>query len=118
MMPKRRGADLMECPRRRPLLRLAAFALALAGAQWAWAQSLPSPFGGPNRFKAQDGEAIYRTICQGCHMAEGQGAAGAGRYPALARNERLGVPGYVVAVVSNGMRAMPPFASKSAPWGC
>ncbi len=51
-------------------------------------------------------------------MAEGQGAAGAGRYPALARNERLGVPGYVVAVVSNGMRAMPPFASKSAPWGC
>ncbi len=92
--------------------------LVLAAAQGVSAQPSQSPFGGANRFRAQDGEAIYRTICQGCHMPEGEGAAGAGRYPALAANTKLDVPGYAVVVVVNGLRAMPAFASKQAPSGC
>jgi len=43
-------------------------------------------------------------------MSQGEGAIGAGRYPALARNENLAASGYVLSVVLNGQKAMPPFA--------
>jgi mono/diheme cytochrome c family protein len=66
----------------------------------------------------QDGEVIYRTVCQGCHMPAGQGGAGAGAYPALANNDRLASAGYAVSVVANGLKAMPAFASKLAASGC
>jgi mono/diheme cytochrome c family protein len=83
-------------------------ALAVAPAAAALAQSGPfssSPF----RITHQDGEAIYRTICAGCHMPEGQGAAGAGAYPALTRNARLAAAGYPILLVVNGRKAMPDF---------
>ena len=35
------------------------------------------------------GEAVYSTICQGCHMPGGTGAEGAGHYPKLAGNPAL-----------------------------
>jgi mono/diheme cytochrome c family protein len=57
----------------------------------------------------RDGEAIYRAICQGCHMPDGQGAIGAGAYPALAANPNLEVPAYPIAFVLNGRKAMLPF---------
>src|ERR1043166_8694095 len=60
-------------------------------------------------FAMQGGEAVYRGICQGCHMADAQGATGAGSYPALAKNSRLSEAGYVVSMVLNGHRGMPPF---------
>ena len=41
------------------------------------------------RFSEQTGEALYVNVCQACHMTKGEGATGAGRYPALAKNERL-----------------------------
>ena len=56
-----------------------------------------------------EGEAIYRGICQGCHMPDAQGAEGAGRYPALAKNARLAASLYPVQVVLNGRHGMPPF---------
>jgi len=37
----------------------------------------------------QGGEAVYNSVCAGCHMPEGEGAVGAGNYPALAENEML-----------------------------
>ena len=37
-------------------------------------------------FALEGGEAIYKGICQGCHMADARGASGAGAYPALAGN--------------------------------
>jgi len=61
------------------------------------------------RFDQRGGAALYRAICQGCHMADGRGAEGAGRYPALAANPRLVAPNYVVAIVLQGRRAMPAF---------
>ncbi len=60
-------------------------------------------------FTSQDGKELYQKICQGCHMADGQGAKGAGMYPALAGNPRLASSGYIVSNVLNGIRGMPGF---------
>ena len=57
----------------------------------------------------QGGEAIYKGICQDCHMPDGHGGIGAGTYPALAKNPKLAEPGYPVSVVVHGQKAMPPF---------
>src|SRR4051812_19624621 len=60
-------------------------------------------------FAMQGGEAVYRGVCQGCHMADAKGASGAGTYPALAANPKLAGPGYVLSMVMNGHKGMPPF---------
>ena len=60
-------------------------------------------------FAMQGGEAVYRGVCQGCHMADAKGATGAGAYPALASNSRLASAGYVLSMVMNGHKGMPPF---------
>jgi mono/diheme cytochrome c family protein len=73
----------------------------------AGAQNTPDFRGAP--FTMQGGEAVYRGICQGCHMADAKGAAGAGIYPALASNPRLASAGYVLSMVMNGHKGMPPF---------
>jgi mono/diheme cytochrome c family protein len=73
----------------------------------AAAQDIPEFRGA--RFAMQGGEAVYRDICQGCHMADAKGATGAGSYPALAKNSRLSNAGYVLTMVMNGHKAMPPF---------
>ena len=61
--------------------------------------------GGP--FPMQGGEAIYKGVCQGCHMPDARGAVGAGMYPALAKNENLETAGYPVGVIVKGQKAMP-----------
>ncbi|MES2255478.1 MAG: cytochrome c [Pseudomonadota bacterium] len=55
----------------------------------------------------QGGEAIYKGVCQGCHMPDAKGVIGAGAYPALAHNAKLEVAGYAIAIVVNGQKAMP-----------
>jgi mono/diheme cytochrome c family protein len=60
-------------------------------------------------FEEKDGEALYRGICQGCHMPDAKGATGAGTYPALASNPRLAAKQYPMVLVVNGSRAMPGF---------
>jgi len=93
-------------------LRSAMLAAGLLGmAQTAAAQSPDGSFSSPIRFMQRDGEVIYRTVCQGCHMPAGQGAVGAGAYPALVKNEKLAASGYPVLVVVKGSKGMPPFAS-------
>lgn len=61
-------------------------------------------------FPGQKGEAIYRGICQGCHMEDAAGAIGAGRYPSLKNNSSLQISGYVASMVVKGNKAMPAFA--------
>ncbi len=63
-------------------------------------------------FDEATGETLYAGICQGCHMPNGQGAAGAGRYPALAKNPKLEASGYPVTMVLRGLNGMPPFAER------
>ena len=65
--------------------------------------------GGRGGFTEQGGEAIFKNVCQGCHMPDAKGAVGAGMYPALAKNPKLEVAGYPVSVVVNGQKAMPAF---------
>jgi mono/diheme cytochrome c family protein len=60
-------------------------------------------------FALSGGEALYRGICQGCHMADAMGVVGAGRYPALASNPRLADAGYVMRMVVKGQGGMPGF---------
>jgi mono/diheme cytochrome c family protein len=65
--------------------------------------------GNLTHFPEQSGEALYKAICQGCHMPDANGATGAGTYPALAGNAKLGNAGYPLFVVIRGQKAMPPF---------
>jgi mono/diheme cytochrome c family protein len=67
-------------------------------------------FTSPSRFGQQDGASLYNAICAGCHMPDGRGAEGAGRFPALAGNPKLEAAGYPLSVVQNGLRGMPGFS--------
>ncbi len=55
-----------------------------------------------------DGANVYQHVCQGCHMPDARGAAGAGVIPALAANPKLQSTGYPAYVVLNGLGGMPP----------
>jgi mono/diheme cytochrome c family protein len=62
-----------------------------------------------DRFTETTGEALYNATCAGCHMPDGKGAQGAGRYPALAANPALETAPYVIVNVLHGRAAMPSF---------
>jgi mono/diheme cytochrome c family protein len=66
---------------------------------------------GPTTFAQQDGQALFEAICQGCHMPNGTGAVGAGRYPALAHDQNLAAAAYPVVTVLQGRKGMPSLAS-------
>lgn len=102
--------------RRRSCLAMATgFAVgvaALGGASLASAADAPEVVISEGRaFSERTGEALYGAICQGCHMPQGEGAVGAGAYPALAGNARLAAPAYPVLLVLNGRKAMPAFGA-------
>ena len=71
--------------------------------------SNPGTLADRGHFIQTDGAALYRAICQGCHMPDARGAKGAGEYPALAANPRLATAVYPAAMVLAGRRAMPAF---------
>lgn len=58
-------------------------------------------------FDEHGGEALYRNVCQACHMPDGRGASGAGTIPALAGNPHLASRVYVLNTVVNGRKTMP-----------
>ncbi len=63
-------------------------------------------------FSQERGEALYRTSCQGCHMADGEGAEGAGTYPPLAGNPKLVSRHYMIGVLTTGLHGMPAFGDQ------
>jgi mono/diheme cytochrome c family protein len=83
-----------------------ALLLGLAVSSGAYAQGAGAG-GGRGGFTEQGGEAIFKNVCQGCHMPDAKGAVGAGMYPALAKNPKLEVAGYPISVIVNGQKAMP-----------
>ena len=89
--------------------RAIAAGLALGLASIA-APALAQGFGG-GHYPEQTGEGLYKSICQGCHMPDAKGATGAGAYPALAGNKKLGAKAYPAMVVLKGQKAMPEFGS-------
>jgi mono/diheme cytochrome c family protein len=64
--------------------------------------------------KAMDGRQIYQNICQGCHMADGGGAVGAGHYPALGKDPTLTSRQFMALTLLTGRRNMPAFGEKHA----
>ena len=85
--------------------------LTSATALAADAQSSDGSFTSPRHFMQRDGEVIYGTVCQGCHMPTAQGAVGAAAYPALAADAKLAEPEYPVLIIVNGSKGMPPFGA-------
>lgn len=67
-------------------------------------------FASDEHFSTNSGEELYETMCQACHMADGQGAKGVGYFPSFVGNERLRSPDYPIDVVLNGLRGMPHFS--------
>ena len=60
------------------------------------------------KFVETTGEQLFVNICQGCHMADARGAAGAATYPSLQNNKNLEASGYPMTIIVNGQKAMPP----------
>lgn len=60
------------------------------------------------------GEQVYTEICQGCHMPHGQGAIGAGHYPAFAHDPVIASAPYMALTILGGRRGMPAFGPTSA----
>ena len=58
-------------------------------------------------FDEPDGASLYAHVCAACHQADGEGATGAGTYPALKGDERLASTDYPLAVLLAGQHAMP-----------
>lgn len=89
------------------LLVATAFATALS-ATTALADSAGATFSTGDKFSEKTGQELYANVCQACHMDKGQGAVGAGKYPALAKNTNLETGGYPVFVILHGLKGMPP----------
>ncbi len=68
----------------------------------------PAPLSNGFRFTEQTGEQLFASSCQGCHMPDGHGAAGAGTYPSLSKDNNLEASGYPVYIIVRGQKAMPP----------
>lgn len=88
--------------------RLLIAAAALAAVAAPALADEPGP-GGSKPPVARTGEEVYRTYCQACHMPDAKGAVGAGAFPALARNPRLGTTAYASYIIANGKGGMPWF---------
>ena len=63
------------------------------------------------KLKTTSGAEIYEQICQGCHMPDGKGAIGAGRYPALAGDGSLTSAQFMAMTLLEGRRNMPAFGT-------
>jgi mono/diheme cytochrome c family protein len=91
--------------------KASAVALALALSPVAGHAQSAVHFSPAFRFTEQSGEQLFANVCQGCHMPDAKGAAGAATYPSLAGNKNLEAGGYPVYVVVRGQRAMPAFGA-------
>ena len=63
----------------------------------------------------RSGAEVYAHICQGCHQPQAQGAAGAGRYPALAADRTLVTWEAAAVTVLLGRHALPAFGKPADP---
>ncbi|SFT77073.1 Cytochrome C oxidase, cbb3-type, subunit III [Mesorhizobium sp. YR577] len=100
---------IMTTQSSRALSRLTATAaFSLFTLSGALADSAGVTFSSGNNFTEKTGEELYANVCAACHMSEGQGAVGAGHYPALAKNANLEASGYPITILLNGLKGMPP----------
>lgn len=91
-----------------PLAPIAALIFTALSVPQALADSAGVTISEGRTFTETTGEALYTNVCQACHMEQGQGAIGGGKYPALAKNENLESAGYPIHILLHGQKGMPP----------
>jgi mono/diheme cytochrome c family protein len=107
----------MSTPRITQRIRMRRLAVLLtAAAAAAGAHADDSRFTSAAAPANATGADVYAHICQGCHMAQGQGAVGAGHYPKLAGDPALVSWQYVAMTVLNGKNGMPAFGLPEDPF--
>ena len=84
-------------------------AFATGMSQPSWAQEEGVGMFSARNLKTTSGAEVYQHICQGCHMPDGKGAIGAGRYPALAGDGSLASTEFMAMTLLEGRRNMPAF---------
>lgn len=100
---------------KRLALHLCSTMLLLGYAAFAQAQSSDNALYTRSTLRDANGEAVFRHICQGCHMPDAKGATGAGTYPALTGNPRLVSAQYMAATILFGRHDMPSFKTSATP---
>jgi mono/diheme cytochrome c family protein len=63
------------------------------------------------QFAEQGGADLFNNVCAACHQPDAKGAIGAGAYPPLAADTKLASTDFLLAVLMNGLRGMPPVGS-------
>ena len=89
---------------------LAAAFLAAAIGQPALADETPAG-GAMSRgweFAEQGGADLFDHVCAACHQPDAKGATGAAAYPPLAGDKKLSSSDFMLTVLFNGLRGMPP----------
>jgi mono/diheme cytochrome c family protein len=59
-------------------------------------------------FAERGGLALYTNVCAACHQPDAKGATGGAEYPTLVANTKLASSDYLLRVLLNGLRGMPP----------
>jgi|ERR1700677_2407119 mono/diheme cytochrome c family protein len=59
-------------------------------------------------FGEHGGPDLFRNICAACHQADAIGAVGAGAYPSLVADKNLASSDFMLAVLLDGRKDMPP----------
>lgn len=96
------------------MLKLAVCAALMAALALPAHADEPGP-GGSKPPVARTGAEVYRMYCQACHMADGKGAVGAGAFPALSNNARIGTAAYAIYIIEKGKGGMPWFSDGLSP---
>ena len=59
-------------------------------------------------FAERGGADLFNNVCAACHQPDAKGAIGAAAYPSLATNTKLASTDFVLGVLLEGLRGMPP----------
>jgi mono/diheme cytochrome c family protein len=59
-------------------------------------------------FSEQGGADLFRNVCAACHQPDAKGAVGAGAYPSLVADGNLAESDFMLAVLLDGLKGMPP----------
>jgi mono/diheme cytochrome c family protein len=92
---------------------LCAAALVVSAASGSPAAADETPANSPAmshgwEFGEQGGANLFRNICAACHQADAEGAVGAGAYPSLADDKNLASSDFMLTVLFEGLKDMPP----------
>jgi mono/diheme cytochrome c family protein len=99
---------------RRVALCAAALIFSATVGSRAVAADAPAKTAGMSRgweFSEQGGADLFRNVCAACHQSDAKGAVGAGAYPSLVADRNLASSDFMLAVLLDGLKDMPPVAS-------